>query len=90
VVVRTIGAVASVSAVHEEMHDQAEQQEPVRQRTQDVRFVLVPQEERGDRQENAEAQPHGKAPGLASRLDRSHAALAGVEISIFNMTGLSK
>ena len=48
---------AVVAPMHEEMNDRAEEQQRVRHHAQNVRSVLLPEEERRDRQKQAEAQP---------------------------------
>lgn len=66
-----MASVAAVTPVHEHVDDRAEQEEHVRHGAEDVRAVLLPQEEDGDRQEQAEAQPQREAerPSLLRRFE---------------------
>ena len=60
------GSVAAMASMHQQMSDRAEQQKHVRQHTEDVRLVLLPEKEGRDSQKDAEPQPHGKVKPLAS------------------------
>jgi hypothetical protein len=46
-------AVAAMSSVHEDVNDRAEKQERIRQQAEDVRSVLLQEEEGRDRQKEA-------------------------------------
>ena len=54
---------SAVASMHEEVDDWAEQKEGIRERAEDVRLVLFPQEEERDRQEETEPQPDGNSEG---------------------------
>ena len=63
---RMAGSVANRAPMHEQVNDRAQQQKPIWQHAEDVRFVLLPEKKDRDSQEDAEAQPHGRAKPLGS------------------------
>lgn len=72
--------VMTVPVVHEKVHERAREQKQVRQRAEDVSFMLVPENEHCDRAEQAGANPKqleggrfgGHAFGLSSCRAKAH------------------
>jgi hypothetical protein len=68
--ISAVGPVTAVPAVHEEMHDHAQQQEQKRPRPEEMSAVLKHQEQRRDGEEDAQRDPErrGQERTLASPL----------------------
>jgi hypothetical protein len=78
----TVILVMTVPVMHEEVHEGAREQEQVRERSQDVGLMFVPEEEHGDRSEQAGAHPEklegGRFGGHAFRVSSSRASRGSV------------
>jgi hypothetical protein len=57
--------IPAMAAMHKHMHERAEQQDQVGQGTEQVGFVLFPEEEQGDGGKDHQGRP--EAPGIAGR-----------------------
>ena len=64
---RRVSSMAAVSSMHEQMNHRARQQEHVGQCPEQVRAMLLPEEEGRDREKEAQPQPYGNSPGFTAR-----------------------
>lgn len=62
---RMLSAMCPMIPVHQQVDDRAQAKKQVREQAEDVGPVLFPQEEKGNSQEQAKAQPYRNVQGFA-------------------------